>query len=211
MKSFVLLLVLALSGACFGESDNTIVTAGEWSAAVRDDAGYVVRGRLIVRVCSQTQATQVGGIIQIPDFWPDASVHLELEVRRDTGGPPIEFDMQCLHCELHDASDRPVQPNALLGKKELGFSRMQTGCNSTAQWGVSLCIADLTRTADPKLPTGFRIAVTPGVWVLPPGDTNSYYLSGTFSLPTNHIASSTNHTWGGILRLPKVKVGPHKS
>jgi hypothetical protein len=48
-------------------------------------------------------------------------------------------------------------------------------------------------------------------WEIRPGDTNAYYLSGTFTVtpPTNHIASdfeAARAVWSGTLELPKTKI-----
>jgi hypothetical protein len=43
-------------------------------------------------------------------------------------------------------------------------------------------------------------------WEIHIGGTNEYFLSATFSPPTNHPSSLGYHVWQGTLNLPKVKI-----
>jgi hypothetical protein len=43
-------------------------------------------------------------------------------------------------------------------------------------------------------------------WRINTGPGNAYFLSGTFSPPTNHPSPPGCHVWGGMLKLPPVKI-----
>jgi hypothetical protein len=45
-----------------------------------------------------------------------------------------------------------------------------------------------------------------GPWIIPPDATKDYFLSATFSPPTNHPDTVGHRLWQGTLQLPKVKI-----
>ena len=57
---------------------------------------------------------------------------------------------------------------------------------------------------------GFEVFVNDGCCTIPAHATNDYYLSGTFSPPTNHPSPLNYHVWQGTLNLPRVKIPPPK-
>ena len=59
---------------------------------------------------------------------------------------------------------------------------------------------------------GLQLTLRSGAsWTIQAGDTNDYYLSGTFTVspPTNHVAKdfeAARAEWSGTLELPKMKI-----
>jgi hypothetical protein len=49
-----------------------------------------------------------------------------------------------------------------------------------------------------------------GDWFIPAGDTNEYFLSGTFSSPSNEASCLDYQVWDGVLQLPKLKISIKK-
>ena len=196
MKTIALFLLLASVPCCFGQTDTNVIATGDWSEIVSDDAGYPLRGRLIVY---DSQGRNSWGI------WTPARVYVELQhVCRDVGRFPIEFevdDMKCLRFEMRDAFDRPIRSELVAGVQPVPPSyKAILPCDSTLR-----LLADRNGGFQSK-PDGLWILVNGGSWLIRPNATNSYFLSAKFSPSTNHIVSEDNHLWQGSLKLPKVQI-----
>jgi hypothetical protein len=196
MKTIALFLLLASFQCCIGQTDTNLIATGGWSAIVSDDAGYALRGRLIVY--DAEGKNQWGK-------WGCARVYVELQhVRRGAYRFPIGFDcdgMKCLHFEMRDSSDRPIRQEPLVSTlpQPPSFKGILP-CDSTLRF-----LAYAGAGFDSK-PEGLWIIVNGGAWQIRPNATNSYFLSASFSPSTNLTASEDNHLWRGTLKLPKVQI-----
>jgi hypothetical protein len=189
------LLVSALAFCQLSFAGATEVSVGNWSEPVRDDSGYELRGRLIL--CIEPS--------RLPGFFSDGAVYLDLQVTRAPDGPPLRLEMdnamQCLHFEMRDALGRLIPPNIPFNQTDFDPLTLEiTPHNLVTRLPAGSSLRNQA------VPEGFSVAVNRGVWVIPPGATNTYFLSATFSPSTNHISSSSSHLWRGVLGLPSVQI-----
>ena len=200
MKTITLFLLLASFQCCFGQTDTNLIAVGDWSEIVSDDAGYALRGRLMVY--DAEGRNQWGK-------WGCARVYVELEhVRRGGYLFPIEFDyagMKCLRFELRDSSGTPIRQEPLVSARPQPPSfKGILPCGSTLRF-----LAYAGAGFDSK-PEGLWIIVNDAGWQIRPDATTSYFLSASFSPSTNLAASGDNHLWRGTLKLPRVQISLKK-
>ena len=196
MKIIVFFLWLATVPRCFAQTDTNVIGTGTWSEVVVDSKGYGLRGRLLVYDDHVRESEN------------HARVYLELQhVFRDFWGFPMEFHFDLshtneLHFELHDAHGQPMASTgiAIVGMLPPPY-RVVLPCDSTLRFRADSC-----NLGPGSRPDGLEILTFPVCWMLPPGSTNSYFLSATFTPPKDSPSSPDNHVWQGTLRLPAVKI-----
>ena len=171
---------------------------GEWSAAVKDGKYHRLRGRLFV-----WGETQMGNRRQ--PWWRNARVYLELQDVTGVSFPrPAEvcFDAQVgLDLELRDA-----QGNAAGPTPPAAHGPVLPGSWTTVPFDGTIRLRVDLATSSRSEGDGLVLVLASGAWRIPAGDTNVYFLSGTFHPPTNHVSVLDYDPWGGTLQLPAVKL-----
>ena len=194
MKTIGFFLLLVSVQCCFGQTDTNSIAIGNWSETVADKDGYLLRGRLLVY---DAEGLNKYGI------WQFARVYMELQ-HVGVRGFPMEFyvdDMKCLNFELHDALGRPAP-----GYWAFTSRTVPEPFTVTLPGDSILRLRVDRELGSTKKPDGLMIGVNGGDWAIRPDATNDYFLSATFSPPTNHIVSGNNHLWRGMLKLPGLKI-----
>jgi hypothetical protein len=187
--------------ADMGRATN-LLAVGEWSKPVRDGAGYVLRGRLLLFDAPQFVDSQT--------YWGNAPVYLELENLSPNMKETLAvyFALQDgLECEVRDGRNRPVLPTPL------GFI-FGSSMPYTRQFWVTVPFGGSVRLrGDPPLgghsPSQNGRIIQFGYdrrWLIPDVRTNRYFLAGTFSPPTSHPSPPGAHVWQGTLVLPAVEI-----
>jgi len=200
VKIFIFIFVHCVACCCNAIGDTNVIAQGEWSEPVSNDYGKALRGRLLL--CSYPDHR--GG----PTNREDVAVYLELQEYSDAGAGTL-----CVYCDfakglklqVADSAQKPPEPVGI------GFS----GGEPTPQWVLLPTYSSVrlrtTVFGGGKLREGGLGLWFPngGGWTIKSTDTNTYFLSGTFST----IAPMTNtnrfeHTqvWNGTLKLPKIEL-----
>lgn len=218
MKSIFSLLLLVTCQFCPGQTDTNVIAVGDWSAAVSDGkelrftntsgkevrySGPALRGRLLIYDDRDQSANN------------HARVYLELQHIYTTGwDQPVDiyYDPDWTNVDLHlDMRDEHDQP---IPKKPVFI----WGAAIEPCWVTLPCDATIRLRADlmvgpAEKPDGLEILVNRGCWIIPRHATNDFYLSGTFSPPSDltgpheQLLSPLNYrAWHGTLNLPKVKI-----
>jgi hypothetical protein len=198
MKTFALLLLLACLPCCFGQTDAYLITAGDWSAPVSDEI-WTLRGRLLVSHPAPQTETKKSF-----ELWNGARVYLELQnVSRVKD--PIEIFIPGylpMNCEMRDGHDKLLIGFEVWqlpdGPQPPQFTVTLPG-DSTLRMPANTLVG--TRNSDRWI-----IGLPKRSWEMEFGGTNEYFLSATFSPPTNHPSDLNYHVWQGTLRLPKVEI-----
>jgi len=200
MKTITLFLLLAACQLSFAGGDTNIIAMSDWSKPVGTSLGQTLRGRMIL-------AQGYSGGFRGP--WPATEFYLELQ-NVSEGSPTMTFyfDPAGLHCQMVDSNGKPPPP--------------QGGGGSGG--GAGACSITLPRDGTIRLRVGMygygrppgdglRLALDPPSqwWEILPGNTNDYFLSGTFSVAphTNSVArdfETERAIWSGTLDLPKMRV-----
>lgn len=202
-RTFALFLLLASLHYCFGQTDTNLIATGDWSEAVNDGDGHLLRGRLLVYDNSGPTANN------------RARVYLELQ--HLYSGPwfdPIQVYCEfgwSLKIEMNDQFNQPINHAP-------GLPYAYTGPPPIPYW-VTLppdstirLRADYFFMSQPSKPTGLEISGPGGRWIVPPEATNDFYLSATFRpLKEYHGAQNKptllkDYIWQGTLKLPKVRI-----
>ena len=197
---------MIFSQCCIAEMDTNAIAIGDWSEVVHDKNHYALRGRLLIY--GSESSGQLGG-------WNGDRVYLELNhVNDGIEGWPIEIyteDMDhwgALHFEMQDAWGKLI-PSEFGQDDHMVFPppfNITLPNDSTLRLRVD-SRGSLTFGAEAGTKKEvFRFILNSGVWTVRPNSTNDYFLSATFTPPTNHIASTNCHLWVGTLKLPKVKI-----
>src|SRR5450631_551048 len=204
MKKGIWILSFIFSQSCFAQMDTNAIATGDWSDVVYDKGHYALRGRLLVY-----RSESFGQFGE----WNGERVYLELHHVEDGGLGPIEIYAKdtdhwgALHFEMQDASGKSI-PSEF---NQVDFMESPPPFNivlqndSTLRLRVDSGAALTFGTEAGTKKEGFRFILN-GVWTVQPNSTNDYFLSATFTPPTNHIASTYGHIWVGTLKLPKVKI-----
>ena len=195
---------LATLGADFGRS-NRLLGVGDWSRPVTDPAGYKLRGRLLVfggTYDARNSATMNYG----------APVYLELQnlsgrINRPAGVFSDRWDGP--ECWLHDRRGKPVPTPKWISYA--GSVPPSQACWTSVPvegsiWlrvdaGLAIGLSATSRSGDVFICMGGGRQ-----WTIASGDTNTYFLSGTFSPPTHHPVPPGYHVWEGTLKLPPVAI-----
>jgi hypothetical protein len=204
MKTTAALLFIAAQQLCFARGDTNLIAMSDWSNPVGNEFENQLRVRTII---TYGRSPGFSGPL------PETQFYLEFE---NTAWPAFATEFyfdpeQGLHCEVRDANGKLLAPGG--GGSGPGGNR--------ASWIV------LPRASTIRLHAGdYGYGQKPGEglrlclwrssgqdWLIAARDTNTYFLSGTFSLkaPTNFVAKfheGRNAVCTGTFRLPAVKIYP---
>ncbi len=203
MKALPFLLILALEPACFGVDDTNAIALGPWSEPVANYYGLAIRGRLAMFEHPQHRGPS-GGVdtalyLELEEYsgfcGGNAEVYFLLDSRPGKGG---------LRCKLTDAAGRVVPESGF------GFS----GGSPASRWveipsDGSLRLRVSVFGGGRLKDGGLAIwSFGPGSWTISGRDTNTYFLSGTFTVdpPTNYVPKDFRWVWKGTLDLPKMRI-----
>jgi hypothetical protein len=193
---------LASFQCCLGQTDTNVIAVGGWSEPVSDPDGYTLRARLLVY--GKEYFSRL-------NEWGHARIYLELQhLCPMVGRNPTEiyFWFDDLQFEMRDGLDKLIPyDSVLLGSLVPAPYWVTLPCNSTLRLRADPGLAGDTKPDELSI-----LVLNPtALWVIRPGATNDYYLSATFSPPTNHPSALNYHVWQGTLKLPKVKLPVKKS
>lgn len=188
MKALFFSTFLAVSGLIgFAKGTNSVFT-GAWSDAVNG-----LQMRLIVTSKQEN-----------PEF-QRAVVYLEMKNVANVINP-IEFPSQfSLTCQVTNSIGNP--PPIATGMANGPICPpfwIYIPCDSTLKMRVDDMNAWAVRY---KNQTGVSLAVGSGIWLVPDGATNEYFLTGVFKVevamppPPEHV-----HVWTGTIHLPAVAI-----
>lgn len=203
MKIIAALLFLAGHQLCFASGDTNLIAMNDWSKPVGDEFENQLRTRMII-----TYGRSPG----FSGPWPETQFYLQFE---NTAWPlfatEFYFDPEHgLHCEVRDASGKVLPPSGSGSGGGPGASWIMLPRDSTISLRANF-YGYGKRPGD-----GLRLCLWPmgsQMWEIAAGDTNTYFLSGTFTLttPTNFVPKvheGRNTVCTGTFRLPAVKIYP---
>lgn len=206
MKAIMPLLLLAACQFCFAGGETNIIAQSDWSKPVGTSGGHSLRVRMIV---AQGRGVAFAGP------WPETQFYLEFQNVSGAIDSPTQFyfdPSQQLRCALLDANGRPPPP----------VGRGGSGGGAGASWITLPYDSTIRLRANMfgygrKPGDGLQLTLWPAAqdWVIQAGDTNTYYLSGTFTVTTPRISAPTDFeaaraVWSGTLELPKMKISVRK-
>jgi hypothetical protein len=195
MKVIVSLLLFAVCQSCFGQTDTNLIAAGDWSPAVSDNEGCILRGRLLVY--DEHAAPYHARIyIELQHVFNGHSWPAPLEIYYDIGyGDELSFEMR-------DSLGHPVPMEPVMIRGPAPPPCWITlPCDSTERLR-----ADEYNLGPPSKPDGLEILVRNGCWLIRPNATNDFFLSASFTPPKDHPSPLKYHIWQGTLKLPAVKI-----
>ncbi len=203
MKAITLFVLLTMSRFCFAGGDSNVIAVSDWSKPVSSANGQSLRGRMFI---AQEHSPANSGP------WPETELYLELKNVTGAVGPPMQiyFDPgNGLHCEMVDANGKP--PPARPGGGSGGGAG---ACWVTLPYDSTIRLRANMYGYGRQIGDGLLLVLSPparGHWNIQAGDTNTYFLSGTFAAtaPTNHVAQDFDATrveWQGTLELPRMKI-----
>ncbi len=212
MKVFTPILVLVACQVCFAAEDTNIIAISDWSQPVATQSGsggQKLRARMLVMYGR-------GACFEGPDL--ETQFYLELS-SVTCGNAPMQIcfnPAQQLSCVLLDANGKPVTtPRPGAGSiPESGGDWITLPYDSTIRLRVN------SSGYGYKKGGGLNLYLWPsGSWNLRAGDTNTYFLTCTFTV-TNHVAVGMNRPsgftphetelynaeWSGTIELPRMKI-----
>ena len=201
MRIIAPLLSLMLAHVCFAGEDTNVVAMSGWSKAVGTYHGQSLRARLIL---AQEHSPAHAGPV------PETELYVELQNVTRYAGPPLQiyFDpRRGLHCDLFDSSGTLQPADFDLGGMGPSPAWISLPYDSTIRLRASM-FGYGAQKGD-----GFDLDL-PGScqrWRFGPGDTNAYFLSGSFAAtpPTNFVAKdfeAERVIWNGNLEIPKMQI-----
>lgn len=141
---------------------------------------------------------------------PETQVHLEFQNVSGAIILPTQFYFDPwtgLRCGMRDAKGSLVEPRGGGSGAGAGASWITLPYDSTIRLRANMY------GYGSKPGEGLILALSPleQSWWIGAGDTNVYYLSGTFTVttPTNYVPKdleTARATWSGTLELPKMKI-----
>jgi hypothetical protein len=183
MKAIVFALLVASSNYCFAAADTNVIAVSDWSQSVDG-----LRGRVLVLYEGR-----------------ETVAYLELQNVSDAKNsckdiyfdPASEFTF-----ELRDALDK--SPRQVGGRGSGGFPMsfwVSLPPDSTIRLRASWYGYGYPRGRGLMIPLYHHLTI-------PEGDTNDYFLTGTFTAnaPTNHVSLPDHILWQRTLTLPKTRV-----
>ena len=201
MKAIATFLLLATCQFCFGSGDTNIIAMSDWSKPVGTDGGHSLRVRMIV-------AYGRGPAFAGP--WDETQFYLEFQNVSGAIVSPTQFYFDPsggLRCVMKDAAGKtPSQAGG------------GSGGGAGAAWIALPYDSKIRLRANmygygKKPGDGLLLCIWPPMqyWNIAAGDTNTYYLSGTFTVttPTNFVPKdfeAARAVWSGTLELPKMKI-----
>jgi hypothetical protein len=180
-----------------------LLAVGDWSATVEPASlSRVLRGRLLVY--EPAHYTNRSG-----EWWGNLPVELELQEQTAVLWIlPISayFDYKTgLDCELRDAQGNRAPAGPALSRSVPSQTWITVPFDGTVRFRV-----DRLNVAWHAKPDGAIIQVGTNSWRIPAGDTNTWFLSGTFRPETKHPNPIDYEVWPGTIELPPVKIPPLK-
>jgi hypothetical protein len=196
----------SLNGGASG-GDTNIIAVSDWSKPVGTSNGQTLRGRM--SIVQENSPAHAGP-------FPETELYLELQNVSGAAGAPMQiyFDPgNGLHCELLDANGKP--PPQAAGR---GSGGGPGACWITLPYDSTIRLRANMYGYGKQKGDGLLLVLSPPAmqyWNIQAGDTNVYYMSGTFTVtpPTNHVAKdidAVRSQWSGILKLPKMKISVKK-
>jgi hypothetical protein len=200
MKTITLLLLLVVCQFSFGQTDTNVIAIGDWSVPVISGY-YPLRGRLLIYKPEpqNSMAKKVG-------LWNGARVYVELQVIGNALNDPTEIFVNGylpMHAEMRDGHDKLIGGNT--NGWHMWDGPMPPRYTATLPFDSTLRLRASTGVGTQN-PDDLLIAVPEQAWSIRLEDTNDYYLSATFSPPTNRPSCLNYHVWQGTLQLPKLKI-----
>jgi len=194
----VFLLFFLACMCCSGVEETNVIALGDWSEPVGNEYGCKLRGRLAMCAYPEHRG---------PANRVDVGVYVELQEYSDSmaGGVQVYCDfMKGLKCEVADANGRAPEP-------------VGTGYDGGVPSPVWVCVPPFAsirlrasvdaggRLRDGSLGLWFAGA---GQWTIKRTDTNTYFMSATFTVTPPPGTTTFNNTqiWSGTLHLPKMKL-----
>jgi len=216
MRIITPLPLLLACQVCFAGEDTNIIAMSDWSKPVATQSGSHVqklRARMLVMYGR-------GACFDGPN--PETQFYLELS-NISCANVPMQICFDPLHqlsCALLDVNGKPV-PTPRPGA---GSIPERSGDWITLPYDSTIRLRVNSGGYGNKKGEGLNLYLWPsGSWYLRPGDTNTYYLIGTFTV-TNHVATGMNQPggfrpretelfdaeWSGTIELPKMKISVPK-
>jgi hypothetical protein len=203
MRAFTLFVLLAARQFCFAGEETNILAMSEWSKPVATTFSQTLRGRMVI---AQEHSPAHG------DSWPETVFYLELQNVSGAAGAPMQiyFDPgRGLQCEVLDSHGKAPP---LVGGAGSGGG--VGACWITLPYGSTIRLRASMHGYGKKPGDGLLIQLSPPSmqrWDIQAGDTNVYFMSGTFTVrtPPDHVARNLDETrsiWNGTLDLPKMKL-----
>lgn len=204
MKLLACLLLLSCFHRCRGETHTNVIATGEWSTPVVADKDWpaTLRGRLLLFE-GGCWTNRVSSGKAVPS-WGHVRVYLELQHVENSGwlNPiAIYFEPGSLPFEMRDGQGKLV-PSVTVSRAGSfpGPCWLTLPCDATVR-----VRADIATMGGGWAPGSLEID-TGRVWMIPRRATNDYFLSCTFTPPTNHASPLGYQVWQGTLKLPEVRI-----
>jgi hypothetical protein len=200
MRVIAVILFLTATQFCFASGDTNIIARSDWSKPVGTEGGHSLRARMIVAY--GWSAAFVGP-------WPETQFYLEFQNVSGAIVSPTQFyfnPSKGLRCELKDVSGMTVSTGGGGSGGGAGASWITLPYDSTIRLRANMY------GYGSKPGEGLNLTLyPPQAWQIKAGDTNVYYLSGTFTVttPTNFVPKdfeAARAVWSGTLELPKMKI-----
>ncbi len=199
MRAIAAFLLLAACHLCCASGDTNIIAMSDWSKPV-DTTDDSLRVRMIA---AYGRGPGFGG--------PHDETQFYLEFQ-NVSGPIISptqfyFDpSRGLRCVMKDANGNTVPAGGSGSGGGAGACWITLPYDSTIRLRANMFGYGTKRGA------GLILTLYPPyAWEFRAGDTNSYYLSGTFTVttPTNFVPKdfeAARAVWSGTLQLPRMKI-----
>ena len=192
MRTLVALVFLAAHWCCFASGDTNVIAMSNWSTPVSN-----LRVRMIVAH---------GRGVNFAGPWPETQFYLEFQ---NVSGRDMEFffdPWNGLRSQLEDAKGKTVSTGGGGSGSGAGASWIILPYDSTIRLRANMF------GYGEKPGDGLNLTLyPPQAWRIKPGDTNAYFLSGTFTVttPTNSRPKDLEAdrvVWSGTLELPKMRI-----
>jgi hypothetical protein len=192
----------ALGGVGQPADGPKVIATGEWSKPVADTRGSAIRGRLVLceKLVSKDRR-EVAVYVELQDV--SKSVGGSLQLFCDFGKTDFRPEYKGgLKCEMHDKDKRPVDSTGY------AFS----GGSPVSEWVTLPSDATIRLRASPfGIHRAKAMAISPELgklWIIADGDTNEYFLSGTFTVDpaADRVPAGAEHVWRGTIVLPAVRI-----
>jgi hypothetical protein len=205
MNTLTPFLLLAAGHLSFAEGDAKIIATSDWSKPVGAAGGSIIRARMMV---AQGRSAAFAGP------WPETQFYLEFQNVSSAIAAPTQFyfdPSSGLRCVMKDAQGKaPSQAGG------------GSGGGPGAAW-ITLPYDSAVRLRanmygyGRKPGEGLLLCLWPPAqyWDIATGDTNDYYLSGTFTITTPRSfvpkdVEAARSVWTGTLELPRMKIPVQK-
>jgi len=181
-----------------------LLAVGDWSEPIQAARLNTLRGRLLVYASPNSTHRSALSCV-------NAQVYLELQdVSQSLAPAPAAVYVDCrdLHeYEIQDAHGSPVPPDSEVQRPFPPAFWVIVPFDGTVRFRIDTHGSGVV--SEPS-PDGLAIQLGNRDWRIPVGATNDYFLSGTFTPPTNQSNPLYYDVWGGTLKLPPVKISSSK-